>query len=66
MFNELTKGEIMKNEVNRAIMAKKKIYNQPKTETFDLQGEGLMQGLTNPVSSGGSSSEHPTDIFDGE
>ena len=56
----------MKNEVNRAIMAKKKIYNQPKTETFDLQGEGLMQGLTNPVSSGGSSSEHPTDIFDGE
>lgn len=49
----------MKNEVNRAIMAKKKIYNQPKTETFDLQGEGLMQGLTNPVSSGGKASDYP-------
>jgi len=45
----------------------KKIYNQPKTETFDLQGEGLMQsGILAPVSSGGSSSEHSSEIFDGE
>lgn len=44
----------------------KKIYNQPKTETFDLKGEGLMQGVLAPVSSGGKASEHSSEIFDGE
>jgi hypothetical protein len=36
----------------------KKMYQQPITEAFELQGESLMQGLTNPVSSGGNASDY--------
>ena len=42
MFNELTKGEIMKNEVNRASMAKKKIYKQPEIEVKELQAMSII------------------------
>ena len=45
----------------------KKNYNQPKTETFDLKGEGLMQGgVLAPVSSGGDSSQNQGLIYDGD
>lgn len=41
----------MKNEVNRAIMAKKKLYNQPQTDVAQLEPKwGLMQiGLGSPT-----------------
>ena len=32
----------MKNEVNRAIMAKKKIYNQPEIEVKELQAMSII------------------------
>lgn len=44
----------------------KKMYKKPITEVFDLKGENLMQGVLNPMSSGGNSSEDPTNIYDGE
>ena len=43
-----------------------KMYIQPTTEAFDLKGENLMQGLTNPVSSGGNASDKQDQIFDGD
>ena len=43
-----------------------KMYKQPTTEAFDLKGENLMLGDMNPMSSGGNSSDNPSEIFDGE
>ncbi len=40
-----------------AIM-KKKIYNQPITDVTVLEADSIMQGIMNPVSSGGKSSEN--------
>ena len=42
----------MKIENNRA-MAKKKIYNQPKTEITQFETETLLQGLVLSTNSGG-------------
>ena len=37
----------MKNEVNRSFMdMKKKMYNQPATELFDLKGYNLMLSVS--------------------
>ena len=42
------------------------MYNKPITEVFDLKGENLMQGVLNPISSGGNSSGDPNIIYDGD
>jgi hypothetical protein len=44
----------------------KKMYKQPKTEAFDLEGESLMQSAMNPMSSGGNASEKPENIYEGD
>lgn len=43
-----------------------KMYKKPIIEVFDLKGENLMQGVLNPISGAGNSSEDPTNIYDGE
>lgn len=43
----------MKNEVNRANMAKKTNYIQPSVEVLEINSGELMQGLTVSVNSGG-------------
>ncbi len=40
----------------------KKMYINPTTETVDLKGENMLQGLA-PVSSGGSSNETQDTIY---
>ena len=43
----------MKSVTNRALVAKKKMYNNPKTEVLPVNTEYMMQDVTVSVNQGG-------------